>query len=483
MRFVCIHGHFYQPPREDPLTGVVPVERSAAPYANWNERITAECYRVNAAARIMDAVTGDVANRVNNYAWISFNFGPTLMAWLQRNAPDVHASIVDADKESAARWGHGNAIAQSMHHAILPLCSPRDRRTEVRWGVDDFTHRFGRAPEGMWLPESAVDAASLETLVDHDIRFVILAPRQCRAVAAPGHGWVNVNERQLDTRRPYRIELPSGRSIAAFFYDGQVSQGVAFEGLLDDGTRFADRLAGTLGHRPHEAQLSHIATDGESYGHHHAFGEMALAYAIRVLRGRPDVALTNYAGFLAAHPPTWRAALREPSSWSCAHGVERWRSDCGCALAPGPPGSQAWRTPLRDAFNWLRDEVYTTYDRVVGAHVADPWALRDALHAAALRGEDAVDELLTRSASSRLGNKARATVRDALEMQRLALTMFTSCGWFFDHPSDIGTRNDMKAAGEVARRAEALGGPELLDELERRLAGVEGAHSAIRRAA
>ncbi|MFG0316553.1 MAG: glycoside hydrolase, partial [Planctomycetota bacterium JB042] len=321
-RSVCIHGHFYQPPRENPVTDEVPEQPSAAPAHDWNERIADECYAPNAAARVLGA-DGAVERTISNYARMGFDFGPTLLRWLERRRPDVHRAVVDADVESAKRFGRGSAIAQVYHHAILPLSSPRDRRTEIRWGVRDFELRFGRAPEGMWLSECAADVPTLEELAAQGIAFTILSPRQAARVRPPrSAAWVAVDAETLDPRRAYRVPLPSGRSIAAFFYDGPLSQGVAFEGLTDDGAAFADRILGAFrdddDDGADEAQLVHLATDGESYGHHRKFAEMGLAFALMRLEAAPDVDLTNHASFLAAHPPTWDAEIVEPSSWSCA---------------------------------------------------------------------------------------------------------------------------------------------------------------------
>ncbi|HWW62545.1 MAG TPA: glycoside hydrolase, partial [Thermoanaerobaculia bacterium] len=322
LRHLTIHGHFYQPPRENAWLEAVETQDSAFPWHDWNERITNECYEPNATARILDA-KDRIRRIVNNYACISFNFGATLLMWLEQRAPQTYAAILEADRISRPRFsGHGSAIAQAYNHIILPLANDRDKRTQVRWGIRDFEVRFGRRPEGMWLPETAVDIASLEALAAEGIAFTILEPSQAKQA--------------VDPTRPYLCELPSGRSIAIFFYDGPISRAVAFENLLARGEVFAHRLLGAFADDLTRPQLVNIATDGETYGHHHRFGEMALAYALQIIEARPDVRITNYGEFLAEHPPTHEVEIVENTAWSCAHGVERWRSDCGCNAGGGP---------------------------------------------------------------------------------------------------------------------------------------------------
>ena len=318
-RWVCVHGHFYQPPRENPWLDEIEPQPSAAPFPDWNARITAECYRPNTAARIVDG-HGDIIAIVDNYARMSWNVGPTLFTWMARHAPDVHAALVAADRASVAALGHGAALAQAHGHLIMPLCTPRDRQTQVRWGLADFRHRFGRDAEGMWLPECAVDTATLEALAAEGVAFTILAPHQAARVRPPGGAWRDVDG--AEPGRLYRCPLPSGRSIDLAFYDGPLARAVAFEKLLADGGGFARRLVGS---GSDAAPLCHIATDGESYGHHHRYGDMALAWALEsIAKGdHPGAALTNYGAYRAAHPATWEVQIREDTAWSCAHGIER----------------------------------------------------------------------------------------------------------------------------------------------------------------
>lgn len=410
---LCVHGHFYQPPRENPWLETVEAQASAAPYHDWNQRVGAECYAPNAAARLLDA-QGRVARTVNNYARMSFDFGPTLLSWLERHDPDTYGAIRAAD-----RSGPGGALAQAYNHSILPLCTPRDRRTQVRWGIRDFQHRYGRAPEGMWLPETAADVDTLEALAGNGIRFTVLAPHQAR----PEDG------APLDPAQPYECALPSGRRIALFCYDGALAHAVAFGGLLHDGDALVARLtAPAPGDGP---QLRHYATDGESYGHHHKFGDMALAYAFSRIEAGTAVRLTNYGAYLQQFPPRRRARLVSDTSWSCAHGVERWRGPCGCGARDGRPLD--WRAPLRQAVDGLRDGLDLQFERQASALLRDPWEARDDFIGVILvRQRASVEEFLLRHARRALSGAERVAVLRLLEMQRHGQLMQTSCGWFHE---------------------------------------------------
>lgn len=433
-RYICVHGHFYQPPRENPWLEVVEQTDAAYPFHDWNERITAECYAPNTRARILDD-DGRITQLVNNYARLSFNMGPTLLSWMEDAAPATYADILEADVRSAARYGgHGSAMAQVYNHAIMPLASPRDQRTQVVWGVRDFQHRFGRDPEGMWLAETAVDDATLELLAEQGVAFVVLSPYQAaRTRPLDRVRWDDAGGGKVDPTMPYRIELPSGRSIAAFFYDGPISQGVAFEGLLTSADRFERRLLEGFGDRP-GPQLVNIATDGESYGHHHRYGEMALAATLERLERRDDVRVTNYAEFLARFPPTHQAEVVQASSWSCSHGVERWRADCGCST--GEQGRhQRWRGPLRAALEWLQIQLGAHYEELAGKLLQDPWTARDDYIEVVLDREGNLAPFLARHALRELDAGEIRQAVQLLELQRYALLMFTSCGWFFDELS------------------------------------------------
>ena len=484
-RFVCVHGHFYQPPRENPWLEMVELQDSAYPFHDWNERITAECYAPNAVARILGP-DGRITRLVNNYARISFNVGPTLLAWMQDKAPGVYGRILDADRDSRDRFGgHGSALAQVYNHPIMPLADRRDQVTQVVWGLRDFRHRFGRDPEGMWLAETAADLASLDVLAEHGVRFTILAPNQAARVRpVGGKDWGDVSHGRIDPSVPYLQRLPSGRSIVLFFYDGPVSRAVAFEKLLASGERLAGRLLSAFSDARPGPQLSHIATDGESYGHHHPHGDMALAYALDVIDARPDVHLTNYGEFLEKCPPRWEVEIFDHSSWSCAHGVERWQSDCGCNS--GRAGwHQRWRGPLRAALDGLRDATREDFERLGGELFRDPWAARnDYIEVLLDRRPETQDRFLARHAKRPLSAADRVTALKLLEIQRNAQLMYTSCGWFFDEVSGIETVQILMYAGRAIQLAEEVSGTPreaaFLDRLAQAPSNLPDAHPTAR---
>ncbi len=460
-RYVCVHGHFYQPPRENPWLEDVELQDSAYPYHDWNERITAECYEPNTASRILDQ-EGWIRKIVNNYARMSFNFGPTVLSWLETNEPEVYRAVIEADRQSRERFsGHGSALAQPYNHMIMPLANRRDKYTQVLWGIRDFEHRFGRRPQGMWLPETAVDLETLEVMAELGIAFTILAPHQARRVRKmDAANWQDVGGGGLDTSMPYRVRLPeSGRTIDVFFYQGEISRAVAFEGLLHNGEAFAKRLVGGFVEGREGPQLVHIATDGETYGHHHRHGDMALAYAIDYIESRKLARITNYGEYLELHPPTHEAEIVENTSWSCFHGVERWRSNCGCHSGQHPGWSQAWRAPLRNALNWLRNTLAPLYEEYGDRYLKDPWAARDDYITVILdRRPENVDRFLERHAARPLDRREQVTVLKLLELQRHAMLMFTSCGWFFDEISGIETVQVLQYAGRAIQLAEELSG-------------------------
>jgi len=506
-RFVCIHGHFYQPPRENPWLEAVEIQGSAAPYHDWNERITAECYAPNGAARVVNG-QNKITRILNNYGRISFNFGPTLLSWLKDNAHRVYQMILDADAHSQQRFaGHGSAMAQVYNHIIMPLASTRDKTTQILWGIADFESRFARKPEGMWLSETAVDLETLDIMATHGIRFVILAPHQCARVrklpsvkASKGKGrarqaakdaaaqappdgveaaapdavsaapaepapdapaeipWKETPSANVDTTQPYLVRLKEGRSIAVFFYDGPRSRAIAFEGLLNDGETFARRLLGGFAEKCDRAQLVHVATDGESYGHHHRYGEMALAWALKWLENEGNVKLTNYGEFLDKFPPTHEAQIFEDTSWSCAHGVERWRSDCGCN--GGRQGwNQQWRRPLRESLDWLRDSVAPLIANRAAALFKDLDAARNAYISVVLdRSPENFDAFFSIHASHDLDPSERVAALQLMELERHAQLMYTSCGWFFDEISGIETVQVIAYASRVLQLAQTLFG-------------------------
>jgi len=455
-RFVCIHGHFYQPPRENAWLERVEVQDSAHPYHDWNERIDAECYGPNATSRILDE-QDRITRIVNNYASISFNFGPTLLSWLELHSPATYSAILEADRISRAKFsGHGSAMAQVYSHAILPLCNARDKRTQVRWGIRDFERRFGRRPEGLWLSETAVDLDSLEVLAAEGIRFTVLSPTQASEVRANvDAAWRDVSDGSIDTHRAWRLRLASGREIALFFYDGSTSQAVAFERLLSRGDRFAHRLMSGFDDDGPPGQLVHIATDGETYGHHHAFGDMALAWAVDAIDRDDNVRLTNYGEFLELFPPEGEVRIRENTAWSCSHLLGRWSSDCGCSTGAHPGWNQSWRAGLRRALDRLRDNLAEPWEQAAGRRFADPWAARDAYIDVALHREtEVIDRFLADHASASLEPSERVEALCLMELQRHAMLMYTSCGWFFDDLSGIETRQILQYAGRAIQLAE-----------------------------
>jgi len=463
-RYICIHGHFYQPPRENPWLETVETQDSATPYHDWNERVCAESYATNGAARTVNN-KNQIIRIVNNYSRMSFNFGPTLMSWLKGNAPRTYRMILDGERRSRRlNSGHSSAIAQVYNHVIMPLANQRDKITQIRWGIADYESHYGSAPEGMWLSETAVDSESLELLAQHGIKFTILAPSQCKRVRPLKQdatdndpAWTTPLGNSVDTTRPYLMRFDSGVSIAIFFYDGPTSRAIAFEGLLNSGEIFAARLKAGFEDNA-QPQLESVATDGESYGHHHRHGEMALAYAVKLLEQDKTVKLTNYATFLELFPPEWECEIVENTSWSCAHGVERWRSDCGCN--GGKPGfNQKWRAPLRKALDDLRDAIAPLTEDEGSKLFADVWAARDAYIEVILdRSESVVERFLLDHQRQPLNAGERVRAMQLMEMQRHAQLMYTSCGWFFDDISGIETVQVIAYAARALQLAKELFG-------------------------
>jgi alpha-amylase/alpha-mannosidase (GH57 family) len=458
---LCLHGHFYQPPRENSWIEEVEVQDAAAPFHDWNERIATECYGPNAAARLKNGA-GYIKDIVNNYRHISFNFGPTLLAWLQRRAPETYRRILEADAESVRRRQHGNAIAQAFAHTILPLDSERDRRTQIRWGLYDFRRRFGRVSEGMWLPETAADLATLRALADEGVRFTVLSPFQALRVRAKDGEWEDARNAQFDPTVPYRVDLRDGREIAVFFYDGPIARGIAFGEGLSSGDELVQRLEqGFNDARAHDEVLA-VAVDGETFGHHKKGGDEVLAAALRHLQQREDVRLVNLAQALALSPPEREAEIAEGSSWSCMHGIERWRGDCGCNTGGQPGWHQKWRGPLRAALDVLRDRLATLYEREAARLFRDPWRAREELIELLLDPERRrAVEFVERQAGRALDERDRVTALKLLEMQRQSLLMYTSCGWFFAEISGIETVQILKYAARALQLAREVSGEDL----------------------
>jgi alpha-amylase/alpha-mannosidase (GH57 family) len=470
-RYICIHGHFYQPPRENAWLEYVEWQDAAYPYHDWNEKITAECYLPNTSSRILDK-DGYIDQIVSNYARMSFDFGPTLLDWMEKSHPYVYGAIIEADRQSRQNFsGHGSALAQAYNHIIMPLANHRDRYSQVAWGIKDFEHRFGRKPEGMWLPETAVDLETLDIMAELGIRFTILAPHQARRVRRIGaQRWRDVSNACIDPTRAYVINLPSGRKINLFFYDGPISRAVAFEDVLKSGDTLVERLTDAFSPKRNWPQLVHIATDGETYGHHHRFADMALAFAFHRIEKDNLAKITNYGEFLEKYPPTHEVQIIEKTSWSCVHGVDRWWSDCGDTTGSGnhPRWNQKWRTPLRNAFDWLRDTMALRYEEKARQFLKYPWAARDGYIEVILdRSPENVNSYFGKNAVRELNESERITSLKLLELQRHAMLMYTSCGWFFDEISRPEPVQVIQYAGRVVQLARDLFGDEVEENLLR----------------
>ncbi len=465
-RYVCVHGHFYQPPRENPWLEEVELQDSAAPYHDWNERINAECYAPNSASRILDN-DRRIIDIVNSYSRISFNFGPTLLAWMERHAPEVYHAILDADSASRQSFsGHGSAMAQCYSHMIMPLANAADKRTQVIWGLRDFTRRFGRDAEGMWLPETAVDLETLDLMAAEGIRFTILAQHQASRVRKIGETpWHDITEGNIDPKIPYLCRLPSGRTIVLFFFDGPISQKLAFGRLLEHGENFARQLASAFVKDRPSPQLVHVASDGETYGHHHRFGDMALAYCLYYLEAQGLAKLTVYGEYLERFPPPFEVEIHENSSWSCVHGIERWRRDCGCQSGLHHGWHQQWRAPLRNALDGLRDRLARIYEEQASALLGLPRAARDEyINVIIDRTPENIDCFLSEHRKKELTPDESVKVLKLLEMQRQAMSMYTSCGWFFDEITGIETVQILNYAARAIQLARETSGSDPEEE-------------------
>jgi len=465
-RFLCIHGHFYQPPRENPWIEGIELQESAHPYHDWNERIHHECYRPNTLARVLDD-QGNVVDIVNNFETMNFNFGPTLLSWMADKHPETYQRILEADKRSLEKHnGHGNAIAQVYNHMILPLANERDQATQVKWGIEDFKRRFGRDPESMWLAETACNEKSLEVLVEAGMKYLILAPHQAEAISPLAHEqWTDVSQGQIDPKIPYRCFLKNQpeKFIDIFFYDGPISKDIGFGDLISDAKQFMDRLENAIVHDQQGNQLVHIAVDGETYGHHKPFGERALGYLMQMEAGTRGFQLVNYGEYLEKNPPERRVHIKEGengegTSWSCAHGVGRWKDHCGCRGDGPGDWNQHWRKPLRDALDWLRDEIVTQFETVGGEYLYDVWDARnDYIQVMLDRSVQNILEFFDRHSRRPLTKDEIILCLKLLEAQRNAMFMYTSCGWFFTELSGIETVQVFQYAGRAIQLAQEIG--------------------------
>jgi len=472
--YVAIHGHFYQPPRENPWFEAIETEESAHPFHDWNERITFECYRPNAHARIVDD-RRKILEIINNYFSISFNFGPTLLSWLELKFPSLYQKIIEADRESMRRFGYGNAMAQAYNHIIMPLANERDRETEILWGMADFEKRFHRKPEAMWLPETAVNYPTLQGLVKYGMKYLILSPFQALRIRTfGGKKWADVSQGKIDPTQPYRcfIKDASGKKhsdqfIDIFFYDGMISREVSFGDLLKDGNLFSEQFLRAYQSSRRRPQLIHIATDGETYGHHKKFGDMALAYALKEGIPSRGFEIINYGAFLKRFPPFYEVEIDEGpkgegTSWSCAHGVGRWKEDCGCSTGGKAGWNQRWRKPLREALDILRDELIMIFEREGRRIFKNVWEARNGYIDVILdRSSMSLNRFFDRFGAKGLKEEERIKGLRLLEMQRHALLMYTSCGWFFADLAGLETVQILKYAARVIQLAEELTGQEI----------------------
>ena len=457
-KFLTIHGHFYQPPRENPWLEAIELQDSALPYHDWNERICKECYNPNSVSRIVDN-KNRILDIVNNYEYMSFNFGPTLLSWMEEYAPLTYERIIKADIESISQHsGHGNALAQVYNHMIMPLANLRDKETQVKWGIRDFEYRFGRKPEGMWLAETAVDDETLRVLVENGIKFTILSPYQAlKMKKISDKNWQDVSWGNIDPARSYKYTIKSDptKSIDLFFYDGAISRSVAFDELLVDGNKFIKRLKEGVSEVRDYPQLINIATDGESYGHHTKFGDMALSYVLKIKAEDEGFIITNYAEYLDKYRSDYEVDIKQASSWSCFHGVGRWKEDCGCSTGGHPGWNQKWREPLRNALDYLRDQLAIIYEKEGPKYFNDNvWTIRNKYIDVILnRTYLNIRKFQKENFNPDLTEEQKVKGMELLEMQRQALLMYTSCGWFFSEISGIETVQIMKYAARAMQLA------------------------------
>lgn len=463
-KYLAIHGHFYQPPRENPWLESIEYQDSAAPFHDWNERISTECYYPNSCSRIVDS-NNKIINIVNNYSKMSFNYGPTLLSWLEKHDPTTYEKIIKADRKSMETCsGHGNAIAQVYNHIIMPLANENDKYTQVIWGIKDFQYRFGRMPEGMWLAETAIDDDTIKVLADCGIKFTVLSPHQAqrvRPIGSDDHSWKDVGWGNIDPARAYRCYLKDGtdRYVDLFFYDGSISKSVAFDNLLKDGEKFIKRIQDGYSSARDYSQLVHLSTDGESYGHHTKFGDMALSYILQIKAEEVGFKITNYAEYLELNQPEYEVEVKEVSSWSCSHGVGRWKEDCGCETGGRPGWNQKWRKPLREALDWLRDELVEVYEEHTKKYLKDPWKARNKYIDVVLdRNSFSIKQFCKHEEAYELSKEEIVSVIKLLEMQRQAMLMYTSCGWFFNELSGIETVQILKYAAKAMQVASEFTG-------------------------
>ncbi|MCX6161334.1 MAG: DUF3536 domain-containing protein [Ignavibacteriae bacterium] len=484
--FLCIHGHFYQPPRENPWTGKIEVQPTAAPFHDWNERIFQECYKPNTEAVIIDDA-GKVLRRVNNYEYLNFNFGPALFDWISENHPNTYTKIIEADKISVQNHnGHGNAIAQVYNHLIMPLAMRRDKITQVKWGIADFELRFGRKPEGMWLAETACNNATLEVLIGEGIRYTILDPSQALKVRKLNTDrkflWEDVSDGRINTRMPYRFQSKekNGEFIDIFFYDGPLSKGIAFDDVVFDSKRLMDKIDSANMKNFEYDQLISMAVDGETFGHHKHFTERTIAYLLSEYALTRGYKVVNYAEYLERSQAEYEVMLNEGpkgegTAWSCIHGVGRWKENCGCYTGGAQGWNQQWRSPLRNALNQLNFKLGVLFELEGRKYLKDPWTARNEYINVILEKtgtrEESFSKFLSGMFLKRLKQSEKITCINLLEMQKYSMLMFTSCGWFFADISGIETQKIIEYAKRAIELGETISGVNLeqdfLDELSK----------------
>jgi alpha-amylase/alpha-mannosidase (GH57 family) len=474
--FLCIHGHFYQPPRENPWTNEIEQQPSAAPFHDWNERIFQECYKPNTEAVIVDE-TGKVLRRVNNYEYLNFNFGPTLLSWIETKHPNTYTKILEADRKSiAAHNGHGNAIAQVYNHIIMPLANKRDKTTQVKWGIRDFEHRFGRKSEGMWLSETACNNATLEVLIEEGIKYTILDPSQAEKIRKIGtSNWEDVIGGRVNPKLPYRyFSKKQFGYIDIFFYDGPLSKNLAFDDVVFDAKRLMDSIDSAKMNNYSDDQLIALAVDGETFGHHKHFTERTISFLLSEYAEKRGYKIVNYGEYLAMHEPQFEVIINEGNrgegtSWSCVHGVGRWKRNCGCHTGGYEGWNQRWRRHLRNALNLLNSKIAVLYEIEGKKYFKNVWDARNDYINIILTGDG--KEFFEKHSLKKLKKTEMTTAIDLLEMQKFAMFMYTSCGWFFSDISGIESQKVLEYAKRAIEIVERISGilmhEEFFDELEK----------------
>jgi alpha-amylase/alpha-mannosidase (GH57 family) len=468
--YLCIHGHFYQPPRENPWTGKTQLEESAAPFHDWNERIFNECYKPNTEAVIVDD-KGKVIKRVNNYEYLNFNFGPTLMEWMRETHKDTLQKIIEADKTSASNHsGFRNAIAQAYNHTILPLSNRKDKVTQVKWGLKYFEHFFGRKSQSMWLPETAANDETLEVLIDEGIRFIILDPAQASMIRKTGEkNWEDVSAGNINPKMTYRY-FSGNKYIDIFFYDGPLSKALAFEDVAYSSEKLMTRIEQAKLKDFNLPQLISIAVDGETFGHHKKFSDRTIAYLLTKLAHQHDFKVTNFSEYLEHYPPVYEVILKpgefdEGTSWSCLHGTSRWKSDCGDSTGGKPEWNQKWREPLRNSLNILNAKLDVIFHVFGKKYFKNPDDARNNYIDLMLNKNAAsVKKFFAKNSPKPLSDKEISFALNLLEMQKYSMQMFTSCGWFFADISGLESQLVMKYARRAIEFAKEIADIDLESE-------------------